>query len=64
MISYTRALTEFACSVAADDLPDSARAATRRLILDTLGCAAGGSGVPSSQIVAGLKAEAGGPPCW
>ena len=61
MTSYTRALAEFACSVAADDLPGSARAATRRLILDTLGCAVGGSGVRSSQIVAGLKAAAGGP---
>ena len=61
MASYTRALAEFACSVTADDLPDSARAATRRLILDTLGCAVGGSGVRSSQIVAALKAEAGGP---
>ena len=61
MTSYTRTLAEFAYSVTADDLPGNARAATRRLILDTLGCAVGGSGVPSSRIVAGLKAEAGGP---
>jgi 2-methylcitrate dehydratase PrpD len=60
--SYTRVLAEFACSVTAGDLPDSARAATRRLILDTLGCAVGGSGMPSSRIVTELHAAAGGPP--
>jgi 2-methylcitrate dehydratase PrpD len=60
--SYTRVLAEFACSVAADDLPDSARAATRRLILDTLGCAVGGSGMPSTRIVAGLNAPVRAPP--
>jgi 2-methylcitrate dehydratase PrpD len=58
--SYTRVLSEFSCAVTADAIPAPALDATRRLILDTIGCAVGGTGVPSSGIVARVRAA--GPP--
>ena len=56
MTSYTRLLSEFSCAVTADAIPARALDATRRLILDTLGCAVGGTGVPSSGIVTRVRA--------
>jgi 2-methylcitrate dehydratase PrpD len=62
MASYTSTLAEFAGTTTLADIPATARAATRRLVLDTLGCAVGGRSVPSSQVVTRLKIRAGGPP--
>ena len=56
MTSYTRLLSEFSCAIATDAIPAPALDATRRLILDTLGCAVGGTGVPSSGIVTRVRA--------
>jgi 2-methylcitrate dehydratase PrpD len=56
MTSYTRLLSEFSCAIATDAIPAPALDATRRLILDTLGCAVGGTGVPSSDIVTRVRA--------
>src|SRR5487761_734843 len=56
MTSYTRLLSEFSCAITADDIPAQALGATRRLILDTLGCAVGGTSVPSSGIVTRVRA--------
>src|SRR6266851_5186815 len=56
MTSYTRLLSEFSCAITADEIPAPALDATRRLILDTLGCAVGGTGVPSSGIVTRVRA--------
>jgi len=56
MTSYTRLLSEFSCSIATDAIPARALDATRRMILDTLGCTVGGTGVPSSDIVTRVRA--------
>ncbi len=55
MTSYTRLLSEFSSAVTTEGIPAAALDATRRLILDTLGCAVGGTGVPSSGIVARVR---------
>jgi 2-methylcitrate dehydratase PrpD len=55
MTSYTRLLSEFSCATTADEIPMWALDATRRLILDTLGCAVGGTGVPSSGIITRVR---------
>jgi len=56
MTSYTRLLSEFSCATTADEIPAGALEATRRLVVDTLGCAVGGTGVPSSDIVTRVRA--------
>jgi 2-methylcitrate dehydratase PrpD len=56
MTSYTRLLSEFSCAITPSQIPAQALDATRRLILDTLGCAVGGAGVPSSRIVTRVRA--------
>ena len=56
MTSYTRLLSEFSCATTTDEIPAWALDATRRLLLDTLGCAVGGTGVPSSGIITRVRA--------
>jgi 2-methylcitrate dehydratase PrpD len=58
----TETLARFAVETTFGDLPTSAVAAAKRLTLDTLGCTVGGRRVPSSEILGGLKIEAGGEP--
>lgn len=60
MTSYTRLLSEFSCGTTADEIPAWAINATRRLIMDTLGCAVGGTGVPSSRVITRVRAAGAG----
>jgi len=60
MTPYTRLLGEFSCAVTTDGVPAAALDATRRLILDTLGCAVGGTSVPSSGIIARVRSAGPG----
>ena len=62
MTTYTQTLAEFACTTTFPDLPTSTVDATRRLVIDTLGCAVGGRAVPSSQAVTRVMVAGGGPP--
>ena len=55
----TRTLAGFATNVSAEQLPGLTEAAAKRIILDTLGCAVGGSMLASSQIVARVKLTGG-----
>ena len=59
---YTRTLAEFATDASIGDLSPSAIEATKRVVLDTLGCAVGGRGVASSEILTAVKVAAGGTP--
>jgi 2-methylcitrate dehydratase PrpD len=61
-ISYTRTLADFAVDASIDDLTPAAVAAAKRVTLDTLGCAVGGRGVASSEILTSVKVPAGGTP--
>ncbi|MBI4331209.1 MAG: MmgE/PrpD family protein [Chloroflexi bacterium] len=53
-------LADFIAGTGYRDLPAEAVAATRRNILDTLGCAVGGSGAPGCREVVNLVTELGG----
>ena len=59
-MSLTESLAEFACEASLTDLSPEAIDATKRVTLDTIGCAVGGRGVISSQAVTAVKVEAGG----
>ena len=58
--SYTRSLAKFAVEARTEDLSLEAVAATKRVALDTLGCAVGGRGVASSEILTGVRSASGG----
>lgn len=58
----TRTLARFASEATIDDVPPAAIDATKRVILDTLGCAVGGRDVESSRSVTRVKAAGGGVP--
>jgi 2-methylcitrate dehydratase PrpD len=60
--TYTRALSEFASAACYEQLPQSTVHATRRLIMDTLGCAVAGFDTPSSQIIQRVIGKFGGAP--
>jgi 2-methylcitrate dehydratase PrpD len=60
--SHTATLARFALEANLEDLSPSAIQATRRLTLDTLGCAVGGRDLPSSRAVTGVRVAAGGRP--
>jgi 2-methylcitrate dehydratase PrpD len=54
-MSLTESLAEFACEASLTDLSPEAIDATKRVTLDTIGCAVGGRGVISSQAVTAVK---------
>ena len=58
--SYTRTLARFAVEARTEDLSPGAVAATKRVALDTLGCAVGGRGVGSSEILTRVRTAPGG----
>ena len=58
--SYTQTLAKFAAEARTSDLSPEAVAATKRVALDTLGCAVGGRGVASSEILTRVRTESGG----
>ncbi|MCY4665253.1 MAG: MmgE/PrpD family protein [Acidimicrobiaceae bacterium] len=58
--SYTQTLARFAVEARTEDLSSEAVAATKRVALDTLGCAVGGRGVASSEILTRVRAAPGG----
>lgn len=60
--SYTRTLAEFAIEASASDMGLPTMDATKRVILDTLGCAIGGWGVASSKVLTEVKVAKGGVP--
>ena len=60
--NYTETLADFATKVSFDDLPHEVCHATKRLILDTVGCAIGGYSTDIGKIVIDLKRELGGKP--
>src|SRR5277367_7021401 len=49
--NYTQALAEFAAAFTFEQLTPQCVHATKRLIIDTLGCAVGGFEAPSSRII-------------
>src|SRR6185295_11506027 len=58
----TGQLARFALDMRFEDLPATTVAATRRLILDTTGCALAGMATESGQLLAQLKLAQGGTP--
>lgn len=62
MPTASERLAEFAVSLAYDRIPEDARWAAKRFLLDTLGCLVGGWGEPQSRIARELAIELGGPP--
>ena len=58
--SYTRTLAKFAVEARTGDLSPGAVAATKRVALDTLGCAVGGRDVASSEILTRVRTSSGG----
>lgn len=60
--SYTETLAEFAAGVVFDDLPQETVNATKRLVLDTIGCAVGGYSSNLGKIVTQVKSGLGGNP--
>lgn len=60
MSDYTRTLARFAVEARTGDLSPDAAAATKRVALDTLGCAVGGRGVASSEILTRVRTASGG----
>ena len=60
MSSYTQTLAKFAVEARTEDLSSEAVAATKRVALDTLGCAVGGRPVASSEILTRVRAAPGG----
>ena len=61
-MSLTESLVRFACEASFGDLSPATIDATKRVTLDTLGCAVGGRGVLSSHAVTAVKVDAGGKP--
>jgi 2-methylcitrate dehydratase PrpD len=59
-MSATDALARFASGLALDDVPPSVVRAVKRLLLDHLGCAAGGSRTPLARAAAAVAAADGG----
>ena len=59
-LGYTRTLAQFAVEARTGDLSPGAVAATKRVALDTLGCAVGGRGVGSSEILTRVRISSGG----
>ena len=59
-LSYTRTLARFAVEARTGDLSPEAVAATKRVALDTLGCAVGGRSVGSSEILTRVRTASGG----
>lgn len=57
---YTKALTDFSVGTGFDDIPDDVVHETKRLILDSLGCAIGGTSTELSQIAAEAATAMGG----
>src|SRR5262245_34030193 len=62
MTGYTRQLAKFAVETTLADIPQSTRLATKRLVLDTLGCMVGGRYVPSSEVLSSLRLSMAGAP--
>lgn len=62
MESPTKILADFVVRTSFDDIPKNAIHQTKRLILDTLGCAISGSVTKESKIVLDLILELGGQP--
>ena len=60
--SYTETLADFAAAMSVDDLTEEALCATKRLILDTIGCSVGGYTSTIGKIVTEIKRELGGRP--
>jgi 2-methylcitrate dehydratase PrpD len=58
--SPTAALAGFASRLALEDVPPAVLRAVKRLLLDHVGCAAGGSRTPLAQAAAGVAAADGG----
>jgi 2-methylcitrate dehydratase PrpD/enoyl-CoA hydratase/carnithine racemase len=58
--SKTAALTRGLLAFEAADLDDRVVAASKRLILDTVGCAVGGTEMPSSRIISDYVVRSGG----
>ena len=61
-MSLTESLASFAIEAGLADLSSATVDATKRVTLDTLGCAVGGRGVVSSRAVTEVKVGAGGKP--
>lgn len=58
--TYTERLARFSASTRVDDLSSATLHATKRLILDTLGCAVAGAGAESTLAIARVLARFGG----
>ena len=54
------AFADYVCATRYEDLPASAREATKRDLLDTFGCALGGSGAPGIDALLKLHRGWGG----
>jgi 2-methylcitrate dehydratase PrpD len=59
-MSATDALARFTSGLALDDVPPSVVRAVKRLLLDHLGCAAGGSRTPLARAAAAVAAATAG----
>jgi 2-methylcitrate dehydratase PrpD len=59
-MTTTAALARFASGLALDDVPPPVVRAVKRLLLDHLGCAVGGSRTPLAQAAAGVATADGG----
>ncbi len=61
-MNITQTIARFASEITFDDLPSEVVLETKRLILDTLGCAAGGLLTEKGELALRLSRRLGGPP--
>jgi 2-methylcitrate dehydratase PrpD len=60
-VSVTKAVVDFAHEIAYEDLPESVRHETKRLLLDSIGCAVGGRNTKKGKIAICMASALGGP---